>query len=322
MEGFSRISWSQEREERIDSYLQSREDFPLDYLSFLNISFTQKEQEYIAGAYKCFWLQNYSSFGNDLENPPSCKGTPFELWGLMQYFSQGVPTIEREPYRKRIERIYKGKISDDVWGQLMRQCAPMIRNKIEPLVEEILSKISRSFVLCKPFEVVHNSSLSNAVIEYTCPVLKAIRPFLRDFPLKTDDLKYAYPFLSQRKQDLSVSHTRLLFAQYIGNVVYVSPEPVGTPMEIWFLLEISQNAGILSQQTKSYTLREAALYLSEVYTNPRNPKDPDSLLRWIDSDGIIDNIGQRKYLEFLQAQQSPPTETLGKLGMYVAKTKT
>jgi hypothetical protein len=110
-----------------------------------------------------------------------------------------------------------------------------------------------------------------------------------------------------------------LFAQYIGNVVYVSPEPVGTPMEIWFLLEISKFRGIISQQTKSCTLGEAALYLSEVYRNPRNPEDHDHLLRWIDSDGIIENIGRRKYLDFLQAQQSPPTETLRKLGMYVAQ---
>jgi hypothetical protein len=238
----------------------------------------------------------------------------------MQYFSRG--SIEREPYRKRIERICEGKISNDVWGQLMRQHAPMHKNKIEPLVEEILSKISRSFVSFKPFKGVNNSLLLYSARQNVCPVLKAIRPFLRDFPLKTDDLKYAYPFLSQRKQDLSVSHTRLLFAQYIGNVVYVSPDPIGTPMEIWFLLEISNFRGILSQQTKSYTLYEAALFLSEVYLNPRNPKHPDSLLRWIDSDGIIDNIGQRKYLEFLQAQQSPPTETLGKLGMYVTKNKT
>jgi len=313
------IPWEQEREEIIDSYLQSREDFPLDYLSSLNISFTQKEQEFIAGAYKCFWLQNYWRFKEDLENPPSCKGTPFELWGLMQYFSQGVPTIEREHYRKRIDRICKGKISDDVWGQLMRQCDPMIKAKIEPLVEAILSKISRSFLSFKPFEIVHNSSLPHLVRENVCPVLKAIRPFLRDFPLKTDDLKYAYPFLSQRKQDLSVSHTRLLFAQYIGNVVYVSPDPVGTPMEIWFLLEMPSCVGIISQQIFSYTLVTAALYLSEVYKNPRNPKDQNHLLRWIDSDGIIENIGRRKYLDFLQAQQSPPTETLRKLGMYVAQ---
>jgi hypothetical protein len=141
-------------------------------------------------------------------------------------------------------------------------------------------------------------------------------------PLKTDDLKYAYPFLSQRKQDLSVSHTRLLFAQYIGNVVYVSPEPVGTPMEIWFLLKMSSCMGIISQQIESHTLVMAALYLSEVYRNPRKTEYHYGSLRWIDSDGIIDNIGRRKYLDFLQAQQSPPTETLGKLGMYVAKTKT
>ena len=312
---------SKKSEERTDRYLKSREDFPLDYLSNLNISFTQKEQEFIAGAYMWFWLENSWNFDEDMENPPSCKGTQFELWGLLQYFAVSVRPGEREQYRKRIDRICKGKISDDVWGQLMRQRAPMHIEQLEPLTEEILKKITRSFDWCKPFEGFDLSFLFSAR-QNVCPVMKAIRPFLRDFPLKTDDLKYAYPFLSQRKQDLSVSHTRLLFAQYIGNVVYVSPEPVGTPMEIWFLLEISQNAGILSQQTKSYTLCEAALYLSEVYTNPRNPKDPDSLLRWIDSDGIIDNIGRRKYLDFLQAQQSPPTETLGKLGMYVAKTKT
>ena len=267
----------------------------------------------------CFWLDNYWGFDESPKSPPSYKGTRFELWGLMQYFSHGVPTIEREPYRKRIERICKGKISDDVWGQLMRQRAPMHIEQLEPLTEEILKKITRSFVT--PFEGF-DLSFPFSSRKNVCPVMKAIRPFLRDFPLKTDDLKYAYPFLSQRKQDLSVSHTRLLFAQYIGNVVYVSPDPIGTPMEIWFLLEISNFRGILSQQTKSYTLYEAALFLSEVYINPRNPKHPDSLLRWIDSDGIIDNIGRRKYLEFLQAQQSPPTETLGKLGMYVAKTKT
>jgi hypothetical protein len=107
--------------------------------------------------------------------------------------------------------------------------------------------------------------------------------------------------------------------QYITNVVYVSPDPVGTPMEIWFLLEMPSCVGIISQQIFSYTLVIAALYLSEVYRNPRNPEDHDHLLRWIDSDGIIENIGRRKYLEFSRAQQSPPTETLGNLGMYVAQ---
>ena len=299
-------------EERIDSYLKSREDFPLDYLSNLNISFTQKEQEFIAGAYMWFWLENSWNFdGNDF-NPPSCKGTQFELWGLLQYFAVSVRPGEREQYRKRIDRICKGKISDDVWGQLMRQRAPMHIEQLEPLTEEILKKITRSFDWCKPFEGFDLSFLFSAR-QNVCPVMKAIRPFLRDFPLKTDDLKYAYPFLSQRKQDLTVSHTRLLFVQYITNVVYVSPDPVGTPMEIWFLLNISQTAGIISQQRACTTWEMAERCLGKIYTNPRNPKDHDPYLRWIDSSRIVENIGLWKYHEFLEAAAASTAR-----GMYVA----
>jgi len=318
MAGLSEFQRPQKSEVKIDKYLKSREDFPLDYLTSLNISFTQKEQEFIAGAYMWFWLENYYTFDEDLQNPPCCKGTQFELWGLMQYCAVSVGPGEREHYRKRIDRICKGKISDDVWGQLMAQRAPMNREQLEPLTEEIFKKISRSFLSFKPFEGF-DLSFPFSSRQNVCPVLKAIRPFLRAFPLKTDDLKYAYPFLSKRKQDLSVSHTRLLFLQYITNVVYVSPDPVGTPMEIWFLLNISQTAGIISQQRACSTWIMADNCLGNFYPNPRNPEDHDSYLRWIDSSRIIDQIGLWKYHEFLEAQQSPPTEALDKRGMYVAQ---
>jgi len=316
MAGVSPFAMSQKSEERIDSYLKSREDFPLDYLSSLNISFTQKEQEFIAGAYMWFWLANSSTFDEDLQNPPFCKGTLFELWCLLQYCAVSVRPPEREQYRKRIDRICKGKISDDVWGQLMAQRAPMNREQLEPLTEEILKKISRSFLSFKPFQGVYDPLLSKSDKKNVCPILKAIRPFLRAFPLKTDYLMYAYPFLSQRKQDLSVSHTRLLVAQYITNVVYVSPEPVGTPMEIWFLLSISHTAGIISQQRALWTWDEATRCLGEVYKNPRNTEDHNYLLGWIDSSRIVDKIGLWKYHDFLEDAASAAASAAR--GMYVA----
>jgi len=311
------IPWEQEREEIIDSCLQSREDFSLDYLSSLNISFTQKEQEFIAGAYMSFWLENYITFDGDQQNPPSCKGTPFELWGLIQYYAVYLGESEREQYRKRIDIIREAKISDDVWGQLMKQFSPRSQQPIEPLTEEIFKKITRSFHSFKQFEGF-NLSLPKSDKQNMCPVMKAIRPFLRDFPLKTDDLKYAYPSLSKRRQDLTVSHTRLLFAQYIGNVVYVSPDPIGTPMEIWFLLKISQKEGIISQQKRSTIFDMATRCLGEVYRNPRNPEDHNNILGWIDFGNIMDILSLWKYNDFLEAQQSPPADPLEKRGMYVA----
>ena len=314
-----KIPKSDKNEAKIDAYLISRPEFPL---SSLKITFSKHEREFIAGMYMCFWLENVGDFHDDEMTPPLCKGTSFELWCLIQYFAKCTTERSRERYKERIDRIYENKISDGVWSQLMTQFATANVEDTKPLTEHILKKISRSYVPFEPFQGFPFSEKTRyaAISENNAPIIEAIKPLLHDFPWKTDNLEYAADVLSKYQQDLNVSYWQLICAQYIGDVTYISPEPDGTPMEVWFLVSLSESNGIVSQKRRSISFEMAERCLGPIHKNPRSDTI-DNNLGWIKKLDIKECLGMWKYNEFTEnRQKSLSAADLGKRGMFVAHT--
>jgi len=268
----------------------------------------------------CIWLHNYADFRGGDGNPPGCKGSPFELWGLIQYFAKSIPDFTREAYRKRIDRVYERKIRGEVWEQLLKQYAPTHQEKLQPLTEGILYKISRSFSHIPPFEGFHVAYNNHALAAKNAEaILQRISPLLTTFPLRTHNLQYAVDALEKYQPQINFSHERLMFAQYIGSVKYVSPECIGTAMEIWLLLRVSSmwQSGIISQQIQSMLLDNASRYLGKVYQNPNNVgATPDSSLGWLDASvtQITDKLGMWNYNEWREKQNQKPSSSAASLG--------
>jgi hypothetical protein len=221
---------------KLGEYLKRVGDFPL-LSGFAPDFFSDDEAEVIQAAAKCVWLHVKDEYDRKRMPAGGFVGSAAEIWGIMQL----VAHIDRATRNRWTRDILHYDARHVVCVELT-MLDPWMVDDIPPTIYSILRKICgdgpngyrhRMFDIAGSLDGLNWAD--DADHQECLHELMRATEMYGEFPTRAN---YSSQFSEDEREVIQILHQKIIWCQVIRQTDFVMPRPSGTPMEIWFMLNL------------------------------------------------------------------------------------